>query len=212
LDNIENTLTGDYVIAGGAIRLGDSENIPDSVTVRLQQNTQLVVDGSESIAGLAGTGHARLINHARSTLTLGRAEGSANRLVVGQGGEIRPGDVSKGETGIGTLFVWHPDDGDDYGSFDFEDGTLYIDLAQGAHDAVVLASKNKCANVVGGTLSVNLRSGYQPKVGERWEIIKGTVQAQGEGFDSVIDATGKGLKYSVQRDGDNWVLELMGKP
>ena len=95
LGSTENTLSGDYVVAYGAIRLGDSENIPDSVTVRLQKDTELVVDGSESISGLAGSGRVRLATQGRSVLVLGRSEGLANQLVVGQEGEIHPGDVSR---------------------------------------------------------------------------------------------------------------------
>ncbi len=131
---------------------------------------------------------------------------------MGQQGEIHPGDVSKGQAGLGTLFIWHPDDPKDYGSLDFEDGALFIDLAEGSHDALVLDSETKCANVVGGTLSVNLLSGYQPKLGAKWEIIKGTVPATGEGFETIKDATGKGYKYSAKPEGNNWVLELVGKP
>ena len=212
LGSNENTLTGDYVVVHGAIRLGDAENIPDSVSVRLQQDAELIVDGSESISGLAGTGRVRFATQGRSVLMLGRCEGSANRLVVGQQGEIHPGDVSKGQAGLGTLFIWHPDDSKEYGSLDFEDGALFIDLAEGSHDALVLDSETKCANVVGGTLSVNLLNGYQPKLGAKWEIIKGTAPATGEGFETIKDATGKGYKYSAKPDGDNWVLELVGKP
>jgi hypothetical protein len=212
LGSNENTLTGDYVVVHGAIRLGDAENIPDSVTVRLQQDAELIIDGSESISGLAGTGRVRFATQGRSVLMLGRCEGSANRLVVGQQGEIHPGDVSKGQAGLGTLFIWHPDDSKEYGSFDFEDGALSIDLAEGSHDTLVLDSETKCANVVGGALSVNLLNGYQPKPGAKWEIIKGTVPATGEGFETIKDATGKGYKYSAKPDGNNWVLELVGKP
>jgi hypothetical protein len=212
LGSNENTLTGDYVVVHGAIRLGDAENIPDSVTVRLHQDTELIVDGSESISGLAGSGRVRFATQGRSVLMLGRCEGSANRLVVGQGGEIHPGDISKGQVGLGTLFIWHPDDPKEYGSFDFEDGALSIDLAEGSHDEVVLGSETKCANVVGGTLNVNLLNGYQPKVGAKWEIIRGTVPATGEGFETIKDATGKGYKYSAKADGNSWVLELAGKP
>ena len=212
LGSNENTLTGDYVVVQGAIRLGDAENIPDSVTVRLQQDAELIVDGSESISGLAGTGRVRFATQGRSVLMLGRCEGSANRLVVGQQGEIHPGDVTKGQAGLGTLFIWHPDDSKEYGSLDFEDGALFIDLTEGSHDALVLDSETKCTNVVGGTLSVNLLNGYQPKLGAKWEIIKGTVPATGEGFENIKDATGKGYKYSAKPDGDNWVLELVGKP
>jgi hypothetical protein len=212
LGSNENTLTGDYVVVHGAIRLGDAENIPDSVTVRLQQDAELFVDGSESISGLAGTGRVRFATQGRSVLMLGRCEGSANRLVVGQQGEIHPGDVSKGQVGLGTLFIWHPDDPKDSGSLDFEDGALFIDLAEGSHDALVLDSETKCANVVGGTLSVNLLNRYQPKLGAKWEIIKGTVPATGEGFEAIKDATGKGYKYSAKPEGNNWVLELVGKP
>ncbi len=87
LSGSQNTLTGDYVILYGAMRLGDGENIPDSVTVRLQKDAELFVDGSESLSGLAGTGRVRLTTPGRSTLMLGRCEGSANRLVVGQKGK-----------------------------------------------------------------------------------------------------------------------------
>ena len=212
LGSTENTLTGDYVIVYGALRLGDAENIPDSVTVRLNRIAELVVDGSESISGLAGSGRVRFATQGRSVLMLGRCEGSANRVVVGQEGEIHPGDRAKGRPAPGTLFLWHPDDAKEYGSLDFEDGTLVVDLAQATHDAVVLESENKSANVVGGTLRVNLLGGYQPKLGTRWEIIKGTAPATGEGFETIADATGKGYKYSAKPDGNNWVLELIGKP
>ena len=211
LGSNENTLTGDYVVVNGAIRSGDVENIPDSVTVRLREDADLIVDGSESISGLAGTGCVRFATAGRSALMLGRGEESANRLVVAQGGEIHPGDVSKGKGGVGTLVIWHPDDPKDYGSLEFEDGTLFIDLAEGSHDALIFDSENKCANVVGGTLSVNLPKGYQPKLGTKWEIIKGTVPATGEGFETIKDATGGGYKYSAKPDGNNWVLELIGK-
>ena len=72
LGSMENTLTGDYVVVYGAIRLGDAENIPDSVTVRLHKDAELIVAGSESISGLAGTGRVRLATHGRSLLMLGR--------------------------------------------------------------------------------------------------------------------------------------------
>ena len=212
LSGSQNTLTGDYVILYGAMRLGDGENIPDSVTVRLQKDAELFVDGSESLSGLAGTGRVRLATPGRSTLMLGRCEGSANRLVVGQEGEVRPGDLTKGASGLGTLVIWHPDDAKDHGSFEFENGTLFIDLAEGSHDSLVLDSESKAANIMGGTLRVNLLNGYQPKLGARWAIIKGTIPAGGEGFETVVDATGKGYKYSAKADGNNWVLELVGKP
>jgi hypothetical protein len=211
LSGKENTLTGDYVVLQGAIRTGEAENIPDSVTLRLQKNSEFIVDGSETIFGLAGTGHVRFPSSERSTLMLGQAEGSRNRLIVGQGGEIHPGDGSKGRPAAGTLFLWHPDDSKEDGSLEFENGTLFIDLEETGHDAVVLDSETKCANIVGGTLNVNLLNGYQPKVGTRWEIIKGTVPAAGGGFKTIKDATGKGYRFSAKPEGNNWVLELVGK-
>ena len=92
------------------------------------------------------------------------------------------------------------------------DGTLYIDLAETSHDAVVFESENKYANIEGGTLSVNLLDGYRPRVGAKWEIIKGTAPATGEGFESVQDATGKGYRYSAKPVGNNWVLEVVSAP
>ena len=82
------------------------------------------------------------------------AEGSANDLVVGEQGEIHPGDFSREQHSAGDLVIWHPDDSKDYGSLKFENGTLFIDLAAKTHDALVFDSENKCANVTGGTLSV----------------------------------------------------------
>jgi hypothetical protein len=212
LGSSENSLTGDYMVISGAIRLAEVENIPDSVTVRLREDGDLIVEGSETIKGLAGNGCVRFATAGRSALTLGRGDGSANRLVVAQGGEIRPGDVSKEKAGVGTLVIWHPDDGKHHGSFDLEDGTIFIDLAEGSQDSLVFNSENKEANIVGGILSVNLLNGYQPRAGTKWEIIKGTIPAGGKGFKTIVDATGKGFKYSAKPHGDNWVLELVGKP
>ena len=212
LGSNENALTGDYVVAYGAIRLGDSENIPDTVTVRLQKDTELVVDGAESISGLAGTGRVRLATRGRSVLMLGRSDGTANQLVVGQEGEIHPGDISQGEPAIGELLVWHRDDFKDAGSLKFEDGTLSVDLAERDHDSLVFDSENKVANVTGGTLSVNLLNNYKPKIGEKWEIIRGTAPAEGEGFESIEDDTGEGYEYSATRVGNNWVLEVTATP
>jgi hypothetical protein len=208
----ENTLTGDYVVVYGAIRLGDGENVPDSVTVRLHKDTEFYVAGSESITGLAGTGNVRLITPGRSLLMLGRCEGSANTLTVGEEGEIHPGDVSRAQPSVGELFVWDPDDPEEYGSLNFEGGTLFIDLAEKAHDALVLDSENKCANVTGGTLRVGLPDGYRPKAGSKWKIIRGTVPATGEGFEKVEDASGKGYKYSAKPVENDWVLELVSAP
>jgi hypothetical protein len=208
----ENTLTGDYVVVYGSIRLGDGENVPDSVTVRLHKNTEFYVAGSETITGLAGTGRVRLVTGGRSLLMLGRCEGSANTLAVGEQGEIHPGDVSKAQRSAGDLFVWNPDDPQEYGSLNFEGGTLFIDIAEKAHDALVLNSENKCANVTGGKLRVDLLDGYKPRVGAKWKIIRGTVPATGEGFEKVEDATGKGYKYSAKPVENDWVLELVSAP
>ena len=71
----ENTLTGDYVVVYGSIRLGDGENVPDSVTVRLHKDTEFYVAGSENITGLAGTGNVRLVTPGRSLLVLGQCRG-----------------------------------------------------------------------------------------------------------------------------------------
>ena len=212
LGSTENTLTGDYVVTSGALRLGDAENIPDSVTVRLHRNAELVVDGSESITGLAGSGRVRLATLGRSILMLGRCEGFANHLAVGVEGELRPGDVSRERPSTGELILWRPNDPQEKGGMEIEDGTLYIDLAETSHDAVVFESENKYANIEGGTLSVNLLDGYRPRVGAKWEIIKGTAPATGEGFESVQDATGKGYRYSAKPVGNNWVLEVVSAP
>jgi hypothetical protein len=208
----ENTLTGDYVVVYGSIRLGDGENVPDSVTVRLHKDAEFYVAGSESITGLAGTGRVRLVTGGRSLLMLGRCEGSANTLAVGEQGEIRPGDVSKDQRSAGDLFVWNPDDPEEYGSLNFEGGTLFIDIAEKANDTLVLNSENKCANVTGGKLRVDLLDGYKPRVGAKWKIIRGTVPATGAGFERVEDGTGKGYKYSAKRVGNDWVLELVSAP
>jgi hypothetical protein len=208
----ENTLTGDYVVVYGSIRLGDGENLPDSVTVRLHKDTELYVAGSENITGLAGTGRVRLVTAGRSFLALGRCEGFANTLAVGERGEIHPGDVSKAQPSAGELFVWNPDDPKEYGSLNFEGGTLFIDIAGKSNDALILDSENKCGTVTGGTLRVNLLGGYKPKVGAKWKIIRGTVPATGEGFETVQDATGKGFKYSAKPVGNDWVLELVSAP
>ena len=212
LGSNENALTGDYVVAYGAIRLGDSENIPDTVTVRLQKDTELVVDGAESLSGLAGTGRVRLGTRGRSVLVLGRSEGTANQLVVGQEGEIHPGDTSREDPATGDLLVWRRDDFEDNGSLEFEDGTLFIDLAEGNHDSLVFDSENKVANISGGTLSVNLLNDYKPKVGTKWDVIKGTAPATGQGFESIEDATGEGYEYSAAPVGNNWVLEVTATP
>jgi hypothetical protein len=211
LGNTENTLTGDYVITWGAIRL-DSDNVPDSVTVRLHNNTELSIAGSETIAGLAGNGRVRFETPGRSLLVLGRDEGFANTLVVGEEGEIHPGDVSKEQQSAGNMFIWHPNDSKDYGSLNFGGGTLFIDVAEKSNDALVLDAENRCANVTGGTLRVNLLEGYKPKVGAKWKIIRGTVPATGEGFETVEDATGKGYKYSAKPVANDWVLELVSAP
>jgi hypothetical protein len=212
LGSTENTLTGDYVVTYGAIRLGDAENIPDSVTVRLHRDTELIVDGSESITGLAGSGRVRLATQGRSILMLGRSEGTANQFVVGSQGELRPGDVSRERPAAGELLVWRRDDPKDHGGLEFEDGTLYIDVAEKSHDALTFDSENKYANVVGGALSVNLLNGYRPKVGTKWEIIRGTAPATGQGFETIEDASGKGYRYSARPVGNNWVLEVVGAP
>ena len=212
LGSTDNTLTGDYVVVYGAIRLADGENIPDPVTVRLHRNAELVVDGSESITGLAGSGRVRFATQGRSLLILGRSEGSANDLVIGEQGEIHPGDVSRRQRSVGDLFIWHPNDSKEYGSLNFESGTLFVDLAAKTYDAVVLDSENKCANVTGGTLRVDLLDGYRPRVGAKWKIIRGTVPATGEGFEAIVDATGKGYKYSATPVGNDWILEAVGAP
>jgi hypothetical protein len=209
LGSAENTLTGDYVVAYGAIRLGDSENIPDSVTVRLQKDTELVVDGSESISALAGSGRVRFATQGRSVLVLGRSEGSANQLVVGQQGEIHPGDVAREVAATGNLVIGHPADSKDGGSLQFEDGTLFIDLAEASHDALNFASENMFANVTGGTLSVNLLGNYRPKLGAKWDIIRGSAPATGQGFETIEDATGRGYRYTAKPIGNNWVLEVI---
>ncbi len=208
----ENTLTGDYVVVYGSIRLGDGENLPDSVTVRLHKDSEFYVAGSESITGLAGTGNVRLVTTGRSLLVLGQCQGSANTLAVGDQGEIHPGDVSRAQRSAGDLFVWKPDDSKEYGSLNFEGGTLFIDIADKAHDALVLDSENKCANVTGGKLRVDLLDGYKPRVGAKWKIIRGTVPATGEGFETVEDGTDKGYKYSAKPVGNDWVLELVSAP
>ncbi len=208
----ENTLTGDYLVAHGALRLGDAENIPDTVTVRLQKGTELVVEGSESISGLAGTGHVRFATRGRSMLMLGRSEGSANHLVVGQEGEIHPGDVLKGESAIGDLYIWHRDDAKDHGSLEFADGTLFVDLSEEGHDGLILDSENKSAHVAGGTLSVKLLNNYKPRLGSRWNIIRGTAPATGQGFEAIEDASRKGYKYSARPVNNDWVLELIATP
>jgi len=61
-------------------------------------------------------------------------------------------------------------------------------------------------------LSVNLLDGYRPRVGAKWEIIKGTAPATGQGFESIQDATGKGYRYSAKPVGNNWVLEVVSAP
>jgi hypothetical protein len=212
LGGAENSLTGDYVVAYGAIRLGDSENIPDTVTVRLQKGTELVVDGVESLSGLAGNGRVRFATRGQSALVLGRSEGMANQLVVGQDGEIHPGDLSPQEPAAGSLLVWHPEDFKDAGSVEFQDGTLFIDLAAESNDALILDSDNKAANVNGGILSVNLLNGYKPKPGATWKIIIATAPATGQGFEQIEDATGQGYEYSAKPIGNNWVLELVAAP
>ena len=212
LGSAENTLTGDYVITYGALRLGDTENIPDSVTVRLHGNAELVVDGSESITGLAGNGRVRMATRGRSILMLGRCEGFADHLIVGAGGELRPGDISKGRPGTGELTLWPEGDPNGKGGLEFEDGTLYIDLAGSSHDALIFGSEDKHANVEGGILRVNLLEGYRPKVGAKWEIIKGTAPAEGSGFEAIMDATGKGYRYAASPVGNNWVVEVIGVP
>jgi autotransporter-associated beta strand protein len=208
----ENSLTGDYVVAYGAIRLGDSESIPDTVTVRLQKGTELVVDGVESLSGLAGNGRVRFATRGQSSLVLGRSEGAANKLVVGQDGEIHPGDLSAQEPAIGSLLIWHPEDFKDDGSLEFQDGALCIDLAAEGSDRLILDSDNKAANINGGILRVNLLNGYQPKPGATWDIIVGTAPATGQGFEQIEDVTGQGYEYSAKPIGNKWVLELVTAP
>ena len=66
--------------------------------------------------------------------------------------------------------------------------------------------------MTGGTLRVNLLEGYKPKVGSKWKIIRGTVPATGEGFETVEDASGKGYKYAAKPVGNDWILELVAAP
>jgi hypothetical protein len=209
LASSENTLAGDYVVTYGALRLGDAESIPDSVIVRLHGNGKLVVEGSESITGLAGSGDVSLVTRGRSRLMLGFCEGIANQVIVGAGGEVRPGDVSKGRPAIGELTIWPEGDPNGTGSLEFEDGTLFVDLATSSHDAVVFGSEDKSAHVEGGTLHVNLLNEYRPRVGAKWEIIKGTAPASGPGFESIVDGSGRGYHYVARPIRNSWVLELV---
>ena len=41
LGSTENTLTGDYVVVYGLLRLGDDESVPDSVSIRLHKGAKL---------------------------------------------------------------------------------------------------------------------------------------------------------------------------
>jgi hypothetical protein len=59
LGNIENSPSGSYIAVNRAVRIGDSENIPDTGNIGLQKDTELIVEGAKSISGLAGTGRVR---------------------------------------------------------------------------------------------------------------------------------------------------------
>jgi hypothetical protein len=187
------------------------ENIPDTVTVRLQ-GIELVATGLKACPVWRETDARAVRDPGQSALVLGRSEGMANQLVVGQDGEIHPGDFSPQEPAAGSLLVWHPEDFKDAGSVEFQDGTLFIDLAAESNDALILDSDNKAANVNGGILSVNLLNGYKPKPGATWNIIIATAPATGQGFEQIEDATGQGYEYSAKPIGNNWVLELVAAP
>jgi hypothetical protein len=212
LGNAGNALTGDYVVARGELRTLDAEAIPDAVTVRLHREGRLCIEAMESIGSLTGNGVVRVRHAGRSMLMLGLCVGSAHQVTVGQGGEIHPGDVTKTPQ-IGELRFWEPGDDQRPGSIEFQEGTLFIDVAaNGQHDALRLASPGKAAHVDGGTLRVNRLDGYAPPLGTTWEIMSGTAPASGRGFDAIVDAGGKGYRYAATPVGDKWVLKVTGAP
>lgn len=212
LGNAGNSLTGDYVAARGELRTIDCEAIPDSVTMRLHRDGSLCIDATESIGALAGNGTVRLLNASRSMLMIGACVGSANQVTLGQGGEIHPGDATA-KPQIGQLRFWQQSDDQRPGSLEFQEGTLFIDLAAGGrHDALQLASSAKAVNVNGGTLRVNRLDGYAPPVGTAWDIMVGTAPASGYGFDAIVDAGGNGYRYAATPVGDKWVLKVTGAP
>ena len=212
LGNAGHTLTGDYVVARGTLSTVDGEAIPDSVTVRLHRDGTLRINAMESIGALAGNGVVRVVHAGRSLLMIGSCVGSAHQVTVGQGGEIHPGDVTA-QPQIGELRFWEPSDDQRPGSLEFQEGTLFIDLAAGGrHDALRLDSFAKAVNVNGGTLRVNRLNGYAPPLGATWDIMVGTAPASGRGFDAIVDASGTGYRYAATAVGDKWVLKVIAVP
>ena len=211
LINPANSLGGDYIVARGQLMVTDDESIPDGVTVRVHDGAELAIEGSESLKAVAGDGRVRPMVGGRSSVMLGFCLGAANQVVVGIGGEIRPGDVSA-KPAIGTLRLWAPNVDNRIGSLRVEDGTLAFDLAADGHDQLVLESDNKEAIVGGGTLQVNLLDGFAPELGTSWDIISTTAPARGRGFASIVDATGKGYTYSAAPIGNRWVLTVTSTP
>ena len=211
LTNPANSLGGDYIVAGGQLTVTDDEIIPDGVTVRLHKGAGLAIEGSESLKAVAGNGQVWPAVGGRSSVMLGFCLARANQVVVGTGGEIRPGDISA-KPAIGALHLWPSNVGDRMGSLRVEDGTLTFDVAADGHDQLILESENKEAIVVGGSLHVNLLNGFVPKVGASWDIISGTAPAGGRGFASIVDATGQGYTYSAAPIGNRWVLTVTSTP
>jgi hypothetical protein len=211
LTNPGNSLTGDWTFAGGRVLTTDDETIPDSVTVRLHSGAELWLEGSESVAAIAGNGVVNPAVGGRSAMMLGFCVAQANQVVLGPGGSILPGDQGKAPA-VGHLRIWSTDSDKRIGFLKIEDGTLAIDLAADGNDALVLQSENKAALVSGGTLRVNRLRGFKPKLGAEWEIITGTAPAAGRGFASVVDAGGGNYAYAVTPVGNSWVLTVTTAP
>ena len=211
LTNPGNSLTGDWTFVGGRVLVTDDEIIPDSATLRVHPGAELWLEGSESVAAIAGNGVVKPAVGGRSAVMLGFCVAQANQVVLGPGGSILPGDQTR-TPAVGTLRLWSAESDERIGFLKIEDGTVAIDLAADGNDAVVLQSENKAALVSGGTLRVSRLRGFAPKLGTSWEIITGTAPAAGRGFASIVDAGGQDYAYTVAPVGNGWVLTVTAAP
>ena len=55
-------------------------------------------------------------------------------------------------------------------------------------------------------------AGFAPKVGATFDILVGTAAASGRGFDTIVDAGGKGYAYAAKPADGKWVLEVTRTP
>lgn len=211
LTNHANSLTGDWVFTGGRVLVTDDEIIPDSVVIRLHPTAELLLEGSESIAAIGGTGVIRPSVGGRSCVMVGFCAGQANQVVMGPGGALYPGDQT-GTPAVGALRFWSADSDDRIGYLKMEEGVLTVDVTAGGNDMVILQSKNKFAQVSGGTLRVNRLAGFRPKVGMQWEIISGTGVASGPGFERIEDSSDGRHRYLAAAVENRWVLTVVAAP